>query len=863
MKKAVKWFSLFLAFTMIFTAMQFVSPALAVEAAGSAELHRLSLTGDAPYAEADIENGSKYIHVPPTATFQAMTFELFQPLRGTGTGTDAFAPANKLNFTLTVNEAPGEDNAFIVFNPKERVVTGGGTRPWCIMIHNDGFLYVRNGGEYKKTDAAYELGKALKLEVVFNFTDYSYTVSVDGTVIAKDFAITGESTKDTDGRNFGTEADNMGIIAAVSAKVGSFDIRNISAGITNLVDDDTTKNTGETNPIVNADDTKTYLVGPTHIYQKPQDVVFFLQPGDTVEITGGVTYPAPLHYHIANGVASGTADKPITFKGIAVNGQRPVIRSAGAVNVIEINADHVVLEGLEIEGHLYRAMAVRGFTDGEAFANAYPGRGDSENKISFRGIFLSGGENNVIRNCKVHGNYQGIQSSGQLGSTIIEYSDIYNNGSDPYGHNIYLDSKEGAVIKLRYNYIHDTILLTNNGFKSRAWRNEVHYNTFENLAQAMELIGPGDRTNTPRDGEVIGNLIVDCSQGMRVGGDGVGPGTRGRYRIINNTYANINNGESFFLRTFTQLESIELHNNIVYSVGTLRFWSSIDSQWVGGVRIYGRNNWFSKPLESEKFPYQMVGQVLGEGDPFVNSAEGDFRPSAQSTAGKEILAMTSSSVGTVETWPLVEGRTTATFDNPTTTLTHIPYSPATGAATARIVATDSPILGAFAIPVVTEFPIEYLYDDVSTAHENYEAIAFVTDESLMGGTGSGRFSPDMRMTRAMLASVIRNLALLAGQEITTSGVTFSDVPATAYYAEAVDFAVTKGYLTAIDGQFMPDRTVSLADLCAFSFFKAEDFDMAPFAKDYENQTDAASRAEVAQFFLALAVTQWAAEAFGE
>ena len=845
MKKTAKWFSMFLAFCMLLAAVQFTAVAANVQVASDATLHRFTLTGDESYAEADIANGSKYISVPPTASFQSMAFELFQPLRGTGASGEAFAPKNEIDFDVIVKEKPGADNAYISFAPKERVVTGDGTRPWSIMISNDGFYYVRNNGEYVKTEATYEVGKPNWIDVVFNFEDHTYTVMIDNVVAAENFALSGESTKDIDGRNFGTEADNVGIIAVVSPKIGQFELRNISAGITNLVDDDSTKNLGETNPVFNADGTKTYRVGPTHVFQKVQDVILMVRPGDVVEIEGDQEYPAPLHFVAANGMVEGTVEQPITFKGISVNGKRPVIRSAGAVNVVDMGASNITLDNLDITGHLYRAMAVRGFTDPKAFAEAYPGRGDSENKLSFRGVFLSDGENHVIRNCVVHGNYHGIQASHRIGNVTIEYSDIYLNGSDPYGHNIYLDSKLDAVMKIRYNYIHDTILKTNNGYKSRAWRNEVHYNYFYNLAQAMELIGPSDRTETPRDGEIVGNLIVDCSQGMRVGGDGVGSGTRGRYRIVNNTYANINAGESFFLRTFTQLESVELYNNIVYSVDTLRFWSPIDSQWISDVRIFGRNNWFSLPLEVEKFPYQMTKQTLGEGDPFMDSAAGDFRINPNSEAGQSVLAMEGSPAGTVEAWPLVEGRTSPTFENPLTVLSSQPIDPMTGEISARP-AEAKITIGAFASDAVVVPAWVSPYVDVNAADAFYDAVAFVTENKLFGGIGNSMFGPQMGMSRAMFVTVLYNMA---GAPEVDAAVAI-DIPAGAYYKNAAMWAFANGYYT-VAGAVNEIVTGAEASKVLAVYAKTNEYafeDVDAFTALYADADATMTRADAAQLF---------------
>lgn len=92
-----------------------------------------------------------------------------------------------------------------------------------------------------------------------------------------------------------------------------------------------------------------------------------------------------------------------------------------------------------------------------------------------------------------------ITANGIMGSDLfsrsltIEYCDIYHNGAFVGDHNIYIASDRvrhpEAITKVRFNYIHDSY--QGAGLKSRALRNEVYYNWFENNYSSEADLGPG------------------------------------------------------------------------------------------------------------------------------------------------------------------------------------------------------------------------------------------------------------------------------------------------------------------------------------------------------------------------------------
>lgn len=79
----------------------------------------------------------------------------------------------------------------------------------------------------------------------------------------------------------------------------------------------------------------------------------------------------------------------------------------------------------------------------------------------------------------------------------------------------------------------------------------------------------------------------------------------------------------------------------------------------------------------------------------------------------------------------------------------------------------------------------------------------------MGGYGNGLFGPNDNMTRAQAARMFYNLLLEKDVPVTVS---FTDVPADAWYAEAVNTLASLGVIKGIgDGQFAPNRTITRAE----------------------------------------------------
>ena len=103
------------------------------------------------------------------------------------------------------------------------------------------------------------------------------------------------------------------------------------------------------------------------------------------------------------------------------------------------------------------------------------------------------------------------------------------------------------------------------------------------------------------------------------------------------------------------------------------------------------------------------------------------------------------------------------------------------------------------------------YSDVSLKAWYGQAIKYVSDEGLFKGTGTGVFSPDGTMTRAMFVTVLGRLAKAHTSAVDTSG--FSDVSASAWYAKSVSWANKNGLVGGVKADaFAPDSPITREQL---------------------------------------------------
>ena len=363
--------------------------------------------------------------------------------------------------------------------------------------------------------------------------------------------------------------------------------------------------------VVRAD---TLKVGQGLQYATIEEALSNTMPGDVVEVQGGQTYKGTINLREGYG---GTADKPVTVRGIPVNGMRPVLSGVGTGYnnmVLLLNANHFVMESFEVIG------------DASDSSYCIVHKADDVTLRDF-----------VIHNCLHQGGLVGNDFGS--GSLTVEYSEFYHNGGGSKGgsagdHQIYMATDEemypGSVFRIQFCYVHDG--LGGNNVRSRAERNEIYYNWVEGaFYHELDLVGPIDKDDLPlrEDSDIVGNVLIKKNSQWRiarVGGDGDG-NTAGRYRFANNTMIMAGNSSTVISLQNT-VETLELYNNVIFAPKAGIDVYDVNEQIGPDTLLFGANNWVFSGMTS--IPKEWTGTIQGTDPGFVDAAKFDLRPTMSS-----------------------------------------------------------------------------------------------------------------------------------------------------------------------------------------------------------------------------------------
>lgn len=110
------------------------------------------------------------------------------------------------------------------------------------------------------------------------------------------------------------------------------------------------------------------------------------------------------------------------------------------------------------------------------------------------------------------------------------------------------------------------------------------------------------------------------------------------------------------------------------------------------------------------------------------------------------------------------------------------------------------------VPAFADVPADAYYAD---------AVAWAVKEGITSGTSATTFTPNASCTRAQMVTFLWRAN---GSPVVNYAMSFTDVPADAYYAEAVRWAVSEGITTGTTATtFSPDATVTRAQAVTFIY----------------------------------------------
>lgn len=144
-------------------------------------------------------------------------------------------------------------------------------------------------------------------------------------------------------------------------------------------------------------------------------------------------------------------------------------------------------------------------------------------------------------------------------------------------------------------------------------------------------------------------------------------------------------------------------------------------------------------------------------------------------------------------------------------------------------------------PKTTDNP----FVDVSEDAYYYQAMLWAVGEGITVGTSNNCFSPDMIATRSQIVSFLYRYA---GSPAVENAASFTDVPVTAYYADAVAWAMAEGVTEGTGNNcFSPLRDCTRAEMCA-SCTTTSPSEPHPVTRSPKPKREPAVSSETAGFF---------------
>lgn len=144
----------------------------------------------------------------------------------------------------------------------------------------------------------------------------------------------------------------------------------------------------------------------------------------------------------------------------------------------------------------------------------------------------------------------------------------------------------------------------------------------------------------------------------------------------------------------------------------------------------------------------------------------------------------------------------------------------------------------------TRFCPSSLYSDLDTSLWYHAATDYVLGRNLMNDVGAGQFDPNGTTSRTMIVTILWRAE---GCPVVNDLIQFEDVPADAWYAEAVRWAASEGIVNGYsDTAFGPSDPITREQLAAI-LYRYEQYLGGGFTGAWMFLLDYADRTEVSEW----------------
>lgn len=108
------------------------------------------------------------------------------------------------------------------------------------------------------------------------------------------------------------------------------------------------------------------------------------------------------------------------------------------------------------------------------------------------------------------------------------------------------------------------------------------------------------------------------------------------------------------------------------------------------------------------------------------------------------------------------------------------------------------------------------FTDVDQSKWYHEAVDYVLENGIMEGIGSGKFAPDITLTRAMMVKILGSAAGIDPAQYAASS--FDDVKSSAWYGPYVEWACQAGLVQGVgNGLFMPNAQITRQEMATILY----------------------------------------------